>query len=58
MLRFGHFIHAVERDEKNEYDILVCRKGSGADLRDAPPDREVNCPDCEARLKGQTRRIP
>lgn len=57
MLRFGHYVHAVERDEKNEYDILVCRKGAGADLRDAPPDRPVNCPDCEAALRGQTRRV-
>jgi hypothetical protein len=54
MLRFGRFVHAVMR--LDDEDVLLCRLGRGADLREAPPEAEVDCPECCARLRGQTRR--
>ena len=55
MLRFGRMIHAVMHDEDGR-DITLCRLGRGSDLREAPPEREVDCPECCARLRGGTRR--
>lgn len=55
MLRFGHMIHAIMHDGDGG-DITLCRLGRGADLRSAPPEKEVDCPECCARLKGVTRR--